>query len=122
MKFCRPAQWVLLGIFACILLLPLCVSLLMLLGALIGKVSFFWGVISLLHVSLLCGLLASWRVFVEERLPLLVWVCAFIVSAGMFAYVYVRPLLSKGILWHGIYYHVARGGRVLSRQRIAAPR
>ena len=42
LKFCIPCQWVLLGVLACLMLLPVLWAVLALLGVLLGKLSFGW--------------------------------------------------------------------------------
>ncbi|MDR2743948.1 MAG: glycosyltransferase [Desulfovibrio sp.] len=121
LKFCVPAQWILLGFLCLIMATPLCWAALVLCAALwraaVGPA--VWG--SLLYAGILAGLLHAWRGFLPVPVPLLPWLRAFVCAVGMFIYVYARSIPATGLAWHGIRYEVGRGGKVIGMRRPDGP-
>ena len=117
LKFCVPAQWILLGFLCFIMAVPLCGAALVLCAALLHAVAgpAVWG--ALLYAGVLTGLLHAWLGFLPVPVPLLPWLRAFICAVGMFAYVYARGITAAGLVWHGIEYEVGRGGKVIGMRR-----
>lgn len=117
LKFCIPYQWVLLGVLACLMFLPLLWAACAVLGALLGKLSFGWLVGALAYAAVLALVLRGWARFQEAVYPVWRWVLAFAASACMFVCVYLRSILAEGVLWQGIWYEVGRNGRVIRMRR-----
>lgn len=117
LKFCIPYQWVLLGVLACLMLLPVLWAVVAVLGVLLGKLSFGWLVGVLVYVAVLALVLRSWAHFQEAVFPVWRWVVAFCASACMFVWVYLGTILAEGVLWQGIWYEVGRQGRVIRMRR-----
>ncbi|MDR0816426.1 MAG: glycosyltransferase [Desulfovibrio sp.] len=113
LKFCVPEQWLLLGLMALCMLLPLCCTVAALFAALLHLMPEA-AVPALLHLAALTGILYVWRGFLLTPVPILPWLWAFVYAVCMFAYVYAAGLTAKGIVWHGIDYTVGRGGTVLA--------
>ena len=118
LKFCIPYQWVLLGVLACLMLLPV-------LWAVFGRAGRAAGQAFL---RLACGRAGLCRGpgagaaqladFQEAVFPVWRWMVAFCASACMFVWVYLGTILAEGVLWQGIWYEVGRQGRVI---RMRAP-
>lgn len=117
LKFCIFGQWLLLGVFALLMALPLAASALVLLGALTGLAPewTYWAVLT--HVLLLMAILLGWRECLPRPVPILLWFCAFVVSMYQFLRVYLGTIPARGIMWSGIYYRVGSGGKVISITR-----
>ena len=113
LKFCVPSQWVMLGLFAALMLLTPLRSLLLLFGA--GGPA-MW-LCAAVHLTALAAIMSRWREFLPEGAPLGVWLRGFAASTCMFAWVFLRTIPATGILWHGIYYSVGRGGAVRAMRR-----
>ncbi|MEG2172930.1 MAG: glycosyltransferase [Desulfovibrionaceae bacterium] len=114
LKFCIPQQWMLLGVFALLLSLPLLGSAIVLTGIWCGLLSkWFYGPL-ITHVVLLVGILWGWRECLPRPVPMVPWFTAFVLSMYLFLRVYVGTIRAKGILWNNIDYRVAKGGKVLS--------
>ncbi|MDR2055666.1 MAG: glycosyltransferase [Desulfovibrio sp.] len=113
LKFCVPAQWILLGLLCFIMAAPLCWAALVLCAAPLRAVSGHAAWAALFYAGVLAGLLHVWRGFLPVPVPLLPWLRAFVCAVGMLAYVYARSITAKGLVWHGIDYTVGRGGKVI---------
>lgn len=120
LKFCIFGQWLLLGIFALLMALPLVGSALVLFGALVGLVPEWTYWIVLGHMLLLMAILLGWRECLPRPVPIFMWFAAFIVSMYQFLRVYLATIPARGIMWSGIYYRVGKGGQVISIKRPAA--
>lgn len=121
LKFCVPAQWWLLGLFAALLTLPTLCSVLFMLGGLTGLVPPGGAWLALggaAHISVLAAIVLRWREFSPRPAPALPWLKAFVLASGMFTRVYLSTVRAHSILWHGILYTVGKGGRVERRQRL----
>ena len=117
LKFCIPCQWVLLGVLACLMLLPVLWAVLALLGVLLGKLSFGWLLGVLAYAAALALVLRGWARFQESVFPVWRWMVAFCASACMFVWVYLGTILAEGVLWQGIWYEVGRQGRIIRMRR-----
>lgn len=116
LKFCVPVQWLGLGCFAAIMLLTPLQALFFLTG-MAGKVM---GGLAFVYLAALAAVLAKWRDFLPEGSPLLQWISAFATATGMFFLTFCDTVFARGILWHGIYYTVGRGGKVIARKQTAS--
>lgn len=117
LKFCMPGQWLLLGLFAALMLLPplwACVDFTRGLLGLGGNAGPF---LALTWLGLLAWILADWRRLLPSRAPLTRWLAAFFMAAAMFAWCYAATVRATGIVWHGVRYRVGRGGTVLGLSR-----
>lgn len=115
LKFCIPLQWYVLGIFAVWMALTPVISCFMLLGGLSNILPFAaaWLVFAALaHVLILAFTVLGWRSLTPNAAPARAWLTAFALAIGMFARVYADSIRAKGILWHGVYYTVGKGGVV----------
>lgn len=117
LKFCVPLQWLLLGLLPLVMMLPPLAMLWAVVGMALGAVPVWTGLIGLCLAAWLLLLLHGWRCQVCAPGSLWRWLAAFVLSAGVFAEVYLRTIPAGGILWHGIWYRVGRGGRVLEVRR-----
>ena len=120
LKFCVPGQWWLLGLFAALVSLPtLGSALVLLLGALNALAPHqTWLVfLACAHLLLLSGIVLGWRELLPRAVPALAWMKGFVLGMGLFARTYVTSIRATGILWHGIWYEVGKGGRVLKLRR-----
>lgn len=117
LKFCVPSQWRLLGGLCAVMALPPLMAVLSLLGGLTGLASTGSVAVAFLYLIALAAAMGQWRELAGSRLPIWRWMTAFALSAGMFAWVYVRTLRARGILWHGIWYEVGPGGSVRGMRR-----
>lgn len=117
LKFCIVGQWLLLGVFALLMALPLAGSVLVLLGGLVGLAPewTYWAVLT--HVILLMAILLGWRECLPRPVPIFLWFAAFILSMYQFLRVYIATIPARGIMWSGIYYRVGKGGKVISIKR-----
>ena len=126
LKFCVPGQWWLLGVFAALMSLPTLGSALVLLGGATNTLKFLhmggpagaWAVLAAAaHLGALAAVVLGWRELLPRPVPALRWLAGFGLGMGMFALVYVRSVRATGILWHGIWYEVGKGGRVENMRR-----
>lgn len=113
LKFCVPSQWLLLGVLPLVMILPPAVAAVAVIGMLCGMVPVATGLPALALLLWLTLLLHGWRCQICARGSLWRWLAAYVLSAALFAEVYLRTIPARGILWHGIWYRVGRGGRVL---------
>ena len=117
LKFCMPAQWLLLGLVCVIMVAP---SLWILWACLRGLLGLGGGTAPFLALCLLCLLgwaLNGWRRFLPAAPPVGRWLVAFFCASLMFAAVYCGTLGSHTLLWHNIVYRVGKGGKVLAMER-----
>lgn len=117
LKFCVPVQWVLLALLPVLMILPLAMNLWAVIGMACGSVSVHSGMAGGLLLLLLLLVLHGWRCQLCAPGGLWRWCAAFALSVLLFAEVYLRTIVAGGILWHGIWYRVGRGGRVLEVRR-----
>ncbi len=118
LKFCVPGQWYLLGVFAFLMFMPSIVSVFALLAGICGLAKGLAPWFAFAHLAALSLMALCWREFQNEgRSPILPWLKAFWLAMLMFFMRYLKSVPAKGILWHGIYYVVGRGGKVLSMTR-----
>lgn len=117
LKFCIPYQWVLLGVLACLMLLPLLWGAGAVLGVLLGKLSPGWLFGVLVYVGVLALVLREWARLQEACFPVWRWLVAFCASACMFVRMYAGTIFAEGVLWQGIWYEVGRQGRVIRMHR-----
>lgn len=117
LKFCLPGQWVGLGLYCALMIIP----------PIWCGMSIFWGILGLgsnlapfLALCWLClaaWAIGQWRVFLPSRLSLSSWLWAFLASCGMFALAYMRSISADSIIWNNIVYKVGPKGDVLEIQR-----
>lgn len=117
LKFCVPSQWLLLGLLPLVMILPPLLAVGAVIGMLCGVVSPAAGLPALGLLLWLVVLLHGWRGQICAPGSLWRWLAAYALSAALFAEVYLRTIPARGILWHGIWYRVGRGGRVLEMRR-----
>lgn len=120
LKFCIPAQWLLLGVFAMLMFFPLLGSAIVLSGIWLGILSAWYYGPLITHLVLLVAILLGWRECLPRPVPMVPWFAAFVLSMYQFLRVYVGTLGAKSIVWSGFEYHVGKGGRVLSIHKKAA--
>ncbi len=121
LKFCVMPQWYLLGLLVVLLVLPVCMSFLCILGGCVGLLSFgtAWYVcVALLHLGVLGAICLVWRELLPRKPAAVQWLFGFATGVSMFFTVYMCTVRSWSIDWHGIRYHVAPGGRVLTMKKI----
>lgn len=124
LKFCVPGQWWLLGVFAALMCLPTLFSALMVLGGFtnllvhVGPSGVWLALTGAAHLGLLASVVLGWREVLNRRPSALHWLAGFALGMGMFALVYMQSIRATGILWHGIWYRVGKGGRVEDLRRM----
>ncbi len=117
LKFCVMSQWYLLGAFACILTLPVIFSCcIILLGIFDAPIQPFYVLGAFVHLSLLIYIMLQWRKGLPCAINALSWIKGFTLGMGMLLKVYVYTMKVWYIDWHGIRYHVAKGGVVRHMQ------
>lgn len=117
LKFCVPAQWVLLSLLPLLLIAPSLLALWAVIGVALHVLPGTAGLCGLGVLLIQGALLHGWRCQICAPGSLWRWLLAFALSAALFAEVYARTIPARGILWHGIWYRVGRGGRVLEVRR-----
>ena len=117
LKFCVPSQWLLLGVLPLVMILPPLLAVGAVIGLFCGMFSPATGLLALVLLLCLLLLLHGWRCQICAPGSLWRWLAAYALSAALFAEVYLRTIPARGILWHGIWYRVGRGGRVLEMRR-----
>ena len=117
LKFCVPRQWALLGLLPLMMILPPLLALWAVAGMALGQVSATAGLLGVALAAGLIFLLHGWHCQIGAPGSLWRWLAAFALSVAVFAETYLRTLPARGILWHGIWYRVGRGGRVLDVRR-----
>lgn len=121
LKFCIPAQWLLLGVFAMLMFFPLLGSAIVLSGIWLGILSAWYYGPLITHVVLLFGILYGWRECLPRPVPILPWFAAFVLSMYQFLRVYIGTISAKSIVWNNIEYQVGKDGEVLSVRTNKAP-
>lgn len=117
LKFCVKSQWIGLGLFCFIMLLPPLWAALSILRGLAGSGGGLAPFLALFWLCVLAFALLGWRKFVAISMPISRWLCAFFCAVFMFALVYCNTLFSKHILWHNVRYDVGKDGIVLKMRR-----
>lgn len=117
LKFCVPRQWALLGLLPLIMILPPLLAVWAVAGMAVGAVPVMTGLLGAALAVGLIFLLHGWHCQACAPGSLWRWLAAVALSVAIFAEVYLRTLFARGILWHGIWYRVGRGGRVLEVRR-----
>lgn len=118
LKFCMPAQWVLLGILAVIFAVPLLCALLALLGGLVHVGSGAGVLLSVFWLACVVSALHLWRAMLPRPVCLWRWCLAYAAAVRMFSLVYLNSLRTRSLLWHGIRYTVRQGGTVEGTERL----
>lgn len=119
LKFCVPGQWWLLGLFAALMCLPTLGSVSLLLGGATHMVKAPWLVlVAAAHLAVLSSVVLGWRELVNGAPAPWRWLAGFGLGVGMFTFVYVQSIRATGLLWHGIWYRVGKGGRVEDMRRL----
>ncbi len=121
LKFCIITQWYLLGIFVVLLALPVMLSCIIILGGLTNMLDFnnaWFVILSMLHLVILSKIALGWQELLPRKTSTKAWLGAFALGLMTFAWVYINTLRTWHIDWHGIRYHVAKGGRLLSIQKL----
>lgn len=113
LKFCVPGQWLLLGLFALVMIMPAVVSALGVLGGLAGLVSGRALIFGAIHLTVLAAVILGWRELLPRPTPARAWLAGFFLAVSMLFRVYLRTIPARSILWHGKVYRVGRDGRVL---------
>ena len=117
LKFCVPAQWVLLGV----LLGYMAVMPALTLAAFLGWVTGFFGLGTLFCVGVYLATtavaLSSLRPLLAHHVPLMRWLQAFWLTSFCAFSIFLKTVTARGILWHGIWYNVGPMGRVVSVER-----
>ncbi len=117
LKFCIMPQWYLLGVFACVLALPVVISLcIILLGIFDAPIQPFYVLGAFMHLSLLLCIMLQWRKGLPCAINALSWIKGFTLGMAMLLKVYVHTIKVWHIDWHGIRYHVVKGGVVRHMQ------
>lgn len=117
LKFCVPAQWVLLGIFSFIVFLAPFMSVIALLGLVVAHPSGLMLALTFLYLGLAAVASARLRPLVSRHIPMVRWYGCFLLLCVLFFVSFLSTVRKSGILWHGIWYEVRRGGRVESITR-----
>ncbi|MDE7371418.1 MAG: glycosyltransferase [Desulfovibrio sp.] len=117
LKFCMPGQWLLLGVFAALMLAPSLWAGFIFCRDLIGRGGGTGPFLALLWLLLLAGTLSGWRRLVPVRVPLGRWLGAFFLASGLFGWVYLRTIPARTITWRHMVYLVGRGGVLLGMRR-----
>lgn len=117
LKFCVPAQWVLLGVFSFIVFIAPFMSALALLGLAVFHPSGVLLAFSVLYLGLAAVASARLRPLVARHIPMVRWYSCFLLLCVLFFVSFLSTVRKSGILWHGIWYEVRRGGRVESITR-----
>jgi len=117
LKFCVPAQWVLLGIFSFIVFLAPFMSVIALLGLVVAHPSGLMLALTVLYLGLAAVASARLRPLVSRHIPMVRWYGCFLLLCVLFFVSFLSTVRKSGILWHGIWYEVRRGGRVESISR-----
>ncbi len=118
LKFCMPAQWCILGLFATAVVLPPVWCVWACAADIFGAGSEIASFLALCWLCLVCWVMARWRSFLPSKPPLGRWLQAFFCASLMFAMVWVGTIASRSILWQNCLYRVGKGGKVLSIQRL----
>lgn len=121
LKFCVPVQWWLLGVLCVIMTVPPVLSALFVLAGMLGMLppTAAWLTLGgLTHWIVLIWVMLGWRHLQPGTPPFRLvnaraWLTAFALACGMFATVYVTTFRRWTLSWHGIRYHVGKGGRVM---------
>lgn len=117
LKFCMPDQWLLLGVMCLMMAVPLLCATVCLLGGLLRLGSATGVLLSVFWLAGIVGVLNLWRGLLSKPVALWQWCLAFIEAVRMFTLVYLQSIRAQGILWHGLYYDIGRGGKVLHIHR-----
>ncbi len=115
LKFCIMPQWVLLGVFACLVILPVIISCLFVVGGIVNILPAsmsFYSLFALIHLGILSLIVLGWRELVSPAPPFWAWLKAFFLGSGAFFVIFMRTLTTWKIDWHGIRYTVGKGGKV----------
>ncbi len=121
LKFCVITQWYFLGIFIALLALPVALSCIIIIGGLTNMLDFdnAWFVIfSVAHLAILSKIALKWREMLPTKPSAKAWLIAFFCVLIILAWTYAKTLRAWSIDWHGKRYHVAKGGKLLSIQKI----
>lgn len=121
LKFCIPAQWLLLGVFAMLMFFPLLGSAIVLSGIWLGMLSAWYYGPLITHLVLLVAILLGWRECLPRPVPMVLWFAAFVLSMYQFLRVYVGTIRADSIAWSDFVYRVGKGGTVLSIHKKSAP-
>ncbi len=115
LKFCIKPQWYLLGFFACLMTLPICISCLLIVGGLTNLLNAHWGWYAILacgHLAFVFYSILAWRTCTPYAAPAFAWIKGFLLACTMFLKVYISTVKMWHIDWHGIRYFVKKGGKV----------
>ncbi|GFH63053.1 MAG: putative glycosyltransferase involved in cell wall biogenesis [Candidatus Desulfovibrio kirbyi] len=117
LKFCVPALWPFLGVFALCMFLPEFLAVLALAGGALNIGSPGVVAAAMAYSAVLLSVLYFWRNFFTAPISLSRLLPAFVCATGMLVFVYLRGMVAGDIVWHGIAYTVGKGGRVLRMTR-----
>ncbi len=121
LKFCVMPHWILLGFFACLIVLPVVISCLCIFG---GALNLFpmgmghYSIFGIIHMTLLSLIVLGWRELTLPAAPLVAWLKAFFLGSVVFLLLFLSTVRKWNIDWHGFRYSVGKGGKVRNIQKL----
>ncbi len=117
LKFCVPSQWRLLGVLLCWMGVIPPLALLVFLAWIAGAAGFPMAFVVGIYLLGTAVSLSLLRPLMPHHVRLLRLMGAFWLTCLTACQVYMKTVMARGILWHGIWYDVGRAGKVLSVKR-----
>ncbi len=121
LKFCVISQWYLLGFFAALLALPVVFSCFTIFGGLTNMLAAenaWYSIFAVVHLGVLSSIVLGWREMLPRKTSSKAWLTAYTLGIFMFAWVYIQTLRAWVIDWHGLRYHVSKGGKLIRMEKI----
>lgn len=112
LKFCMPGQWIILGAFSLLMLIPPIWCLFAVLEGLMNIGGGMGPFLALCWFCLIVWAVGGWRKFFPEKIVPWRWLAAFFYACGMFAAACFATIGAKSITWQNILYQVGKNGIV----------
>lgn len=112
LKFCMPGQWIILGAFSFLMIIP---PIWCLIAVLDGMMNIGGGMAPFLALCWFCLIawaVGGWTNFFPEKIVSWRWLTAFFCACAMFAATCFSTIGAKSITWQNILYQVGKKGSV----------